>query len=161
MSQFGFLQAEFAPVFEHARKAEIAALSDPERPASMRACAWRRRSSGCMRTTAPCKSPYDTALSALIHEPTFSGVVGNALVTKARIIKDHGNRAVHDTKPVAQQTAVTALRELFHFSYWLVRTYAKGAKPAAGLQFSAGRPAEDGADRSDDARALAGARQGL
>jgi type I restriction enzyme R subunit len=28
------------------------------------------------------------------------------------------------------------LRELFHFSYWFVRTYAKGTKPNAGIQFS-------------------------
>jgi len=33
-------------------------------------------------------------------------------------------------------SAATALRELFHVAYWLVRTYAKGAKPAASLAFS-------------------------
>ena len=78
----------------------------------------------------------DDALSALIFEPTFRKLVGNGLVTKAKIIKDLGNRAVHDTRKVAPQAAATSLRELFHFSYWLVRTYAKGAKPEAGLQFS-------------------------
>ena len=82
------------------------------------------------------RTPYDEALSALIHEPTFRAVVGNALVAKARIVKDLGNRAVHDSRAVAPQSAATALRELFHFSYWFVRTYAKGAKPDAGLQFS-------------------------
>jgi type I restriction enzyme R subunit len=64
-------------------------------------------------------------------------LVGNALVTKARLIKDFGNRAVHDTRKVSENTATVALRELFHFSYWLVRTYAKGKKPEPGLQFSA------------------------
>ena len=29
MSQFAFLQAEFSPVYDHARKAEGVALSDP------------------------------------------------------------------------------------------------------------------------------------
>jgi len=32
---------------------------------------------------------------------------------------------------------VAAVRELFHLSYWLVRTYARGAKPAPTLTFSA------------------------
>jgi len=32
---------------------------------------------------------------------------------------------------------VTSVRELFHLFYWLVRTYARGAKPAGALQFSA------------------------
>ena len=137
MSQFAFLQAEFSPVYDHARKAEIVALSDPRtacfyaRLALETAVKWMYERDKALRT------PYDDALSALIHEPTFRAVVGDALVTKARIIKDLGNRAVHDTRVVAPQSATTALRELFHFSYWFVRTYAKGAKPDAGIQFSA------------------------
>lgn len=137
MSQFGFLQSEFGPVFDHAQKAERAVLSDPRAACFYARLALETAVKWMYERDRSLKSPYDTTLSALIHEPTFRNVVGNALVTKARIVKDHGNRAVHDIKPVAVQTAVTALRELFHFSYWLVRTYAKGAKPEAGLQFSA------------------------
>lgn len=137
MSQFGFLQSEYAPVFDHARKAESAALSDPRAACFYARLALETAVKWMYERDRALKLPYDTTLSALIHEPTFRNVAGNALVTKARIIKDHGNRAVHDTRAVAQQTAVTTLRELFHFSYWLVRTYAKGTKPEAGLQFSA------------------------
>jgi type I restriction enzyme R subunit len=137
MSQFAFLKDEFAPVYEHARKAEIMALSDPRgacfyaRLALETAVNWMYQADGSLR------SPYDNALSALIHEATFRKLVGNALVTKARLIKDFGNRAVHDTRKVSENTATVALRELFHFSYWLVRTYAKGTKPAVDLTFSA------------------------
>jgi type I restriction enzyme R subunit len=137
MSQFSFLKAEFAPVFEHAQQAERTALSDPRgacfyaRLALETAVGWMYRHDGTLR------SPYDNTLSALIHEGTFRALVGNALVTKARIVKDLGNRAVHDTRAVAPGAATTALRELFHFCYWLVRTYATGDKPPAGLQFSA------------------------
>jgi type I restriction enzyme R subunit len=81
------------------------------------------------------RSPYDTALSALIHEGTFRALVGNALVTKARIIKDYGNAAAHEARAIPPGNAIVAVRELFHFSYWLVRTYARGAKPDAGLTF--------------------------
>jgi len=137
MSQFAFLKEELAPVYEHARKAEVMALSDPRgacfyaRLALETAVNWMYQVDGSLR------SPYDTALSALIHEATFRQLVGGALVTKARLIKDFGNRAVHDSREVSENTAIVALRELFHFCYWLVRTYAKGDKPAAGLQFSA------------------------
>lgn len=136
MSQFAFLQPEFSPVYEHAKKAEMIALSDPRsscfytRLALETAIKWMYASDKALRT------PYDEALSALIYEPTFRNVVGEALVTKARIIKDLGNRAVHDTRDVAPQSAANALRELFHFSYWLVHTYAKGAKPNPSIQFS-------------------------
>jgi type I restriction enzyme, R subunit len=137
MSQFAFLKPEFPLVYEHSQRAEVMALSDPRgacfyaRLALETAVTWMYQVDGSLR------SPYDTALSALIHEPTFRSLVGNALVTKARLIKDFGNRAVHDNRKVSENTATVALRELFHFSYWLVRTYAKGEKPAAGLQFFA------------------------
>jgi type I restriction enzyme R subunit len=136
MSQFVFLQSEFLQVYDHARKAETIALSDPRsscfyaRLALETAIKWMYASDKALRT------PYDEALSALIYEPTFRNVVGEALVTKARLIKDLGNRAVHDTRDVAPQAAANALRELFHFSYWLVHTYAKGPKPNPAIQFS-------------------------
>ena len=58
-------------------------------------------------------------------------------MAKARIIKDLGNRAVHESRPVPLASAVTALRELFHVAYWLAHSYARVAKPDATLAFSA------------------------
>ncbi|GAA0729018.1 DEAD/DEAH box helicase family protein [Sphingomonas japonica] len=136
MSQFAFLKVEFAEVYGLARKAETLALSDPRgacfhaRLALESAVKWMYDNDRSLR------SPYDTALSALIHEGTFRAAVGNALVTKARIIKDLGNKAVHETRAVPPQNAITCVRELFHFSYWLVRTYARGGKPDAALAFN-------------------------
>jgi len=136
MSQFAFLEAEFPAVFDYARKTERAALSDSRaacfyaRLALETAVKWMYDHDRALRL------PYDDTLAALLYEPSFRGVVGDALLTKARIIKDLGNRAVHDTRAVAPESAVTAVRELFHIGYWLVRTYATGAKPEAGRPFS-------------------------
>ena len=137
MSQFAFLQVEFAPVYELARKAETAALADPRgacfyaRLALESAVKWMYGNDRSLR------SPYDTTLSALIHEGSFRALVGNALVTKARIIKDYGNKAVHETRAVAPQNAIICVRELFHFTYWLVHTYGRGARPDPALTFIA------------------------
>jgi type I restriction enzyme R subunit len=136
MSQFAFLKPEFSAVYELARKAETMAVSDPRgacfyaRLALETAVKWMYANDRSLR------SPYDEALSALLYEGTFRNLVGNALVAKTRIIKDLGNSAVHDMRAVAPQNAINAVRELFHFSYWLVRTYARGTKPEAGLAFS-------------------------
>lgn len=137
MSQFEFFKTDFSPVFVHALKAEQLALSDPRgscfyaRLALETAIKWMYGADPSLR------SPYDNALSALIHEPSFRSLAGNALLTKAKLIKDLGNRAVHDShRKVSEQSSITAIRELFHFSYWLVRTYAKGSKPAANIQFN-------------------------
>lgn len=137
MSQFAFLQAEFQDVFALARTAETAALADPRgacfyaRLALEGAVKWMYENDRSLR------SPYDTALSALIHEGTFRTLVGNALVTKARIIKDYGNKAVHETRTVPPQNAIICVRELFHFTYWLAHTYGRGARPDPALTFNA------------------------
>jgi type I restriction enzyme R subunit len=82
------------------------------------------------------RDPYQSTLSARIHEPSFRKLVGNGLVAKARIIKDLGNRAAHEGGRLQPPDAVAALRELFHFSYWLVRTYAPKVKLDPALSFS-------------------------
>lgn len=136
MTQFAFLQPEFAPVFEYARRAEVAALADPRGACFYARLALETGVKWMYANDRSLRSPYDDTLSVLIHEGTFRSLVGDGLVTKARIIKDYGNKAVHETRPVPPQNAITCLRELFHFSYWLTRTYARGAKPDAGLSFN-------------------------
>ena len=136
MSQFSFLKYEFSELYENARKAELAATNDPRSTCFYARLALEQAIKWMYRHDETLRSPYETTLSALIHEPTFRKLVGNALVTKAKIIKDLGNMAVHESKTVPAQRALTSVRELFHFSYWLVRTYARGAKPDAGIIFS-------------------------
>ena len=139
MSQFQFLQTEFADIHGPACKAETLALSDPRaacfyaRLALEIAVKWMYEHD---RTLRP---PYETNLAARIQEPSFRMLAGDAIVTKARLIKNLGNKAVHETGPVPSAKAVTALRELFHVCYWLVRTYARGEKPPPGVQFDAGK----------------------
>ena len=136
-TQFGFLATEFPEVHALASRAEAVARSDARaacvysRLALEAVVGWLYRAEKCLKT------PYETTLSARIHEATFQRLVGAALVAKARVIKDLGNRAAHEARAIPAGDGVTVLRELFHVSYWLVRTYAKGEKPPASLAFSA------------------------
>lgn len=136
MSQFAFLQAEFDEVYGLARKAETLALSDPRGSCFHARLALESAVKWMYDHDRSLHSPYDTTLSALIHEGTFRSLVGNALVTKARIIKDLGNVAVHETRPVPEKSATDSVKQLFDFCYWLVRTYGRGAKPDPAVQFS-------------------------
>jgi len=135
MSNFAFLQAEWGLVFEAANRAESAVHSD-----ARAACFYARRALELAMTwlythDKTFKLPYQDNLNALIYEPSFRTGVGDALFTKARLIKDLGNQAVHSTKKVAATDALAATRELFHFGYWLARTYGRGARPEPGLSF--------------------------
>ncbi|MEO0485532.1 MAG: DEAD/DEAH box helicase family protein [Pseudomonadota bacterium] len=140
MTQFAFLTSDFPDLLAHAKKAESSALSDPRG-----ACFWARLTletavKWVYRNDPSMRSPYQDTLAALIAEPSLAQLTGPAIVTKARFIKDQGNRAAHDSgKPIKPQDAAAVVRELFHVCYWIARTYAKGTKPDAALQFDASK----------------------
>ena len=136
MSNFAFLQPEWPLFFEAATKAEGLANAD-----ARASCFYARRTlelavAWMYAHDHSLHRPYKDNLSAFIHEPCFKSTVGDALFTKARLIKDLGSLAVHSTRKVHDTDAVIALRELFHFCYWLARTYGRSARPSPGLGFS-------------------------
>lgn len=136
MSQFAFLEAEFTFLFEHAQKAEQAALSDPRG-----ACFWGRLTletavKWMYKSDPALRMPYNDNLVALISDPSFRNLVGEAIVSKVHVIRKYGNRASHEGgKPPNAQEAASAVRELFHFCYWVARSYSRGTKPDPALAF--------------------------
>jgi type I restriction enzyme R subunit len=157
VSQFAFLQREWAAVFEAASKAEAAVHSDPRT-----ACFYARRTleitlGWAYKHDAALRLPYQDNLSALIHEPSFKQTAGEAVFGKARVINTLGNRAVHSHRPVPEADALAAVRELFHVAYWLARTYGRVGRPAPGLAFDAAalpRPARAAAQTTEQLQAL-------
>jgi type I restriction enzyme R subunit len=139
LSNFAFLHVpEWGFLFESASKVEELANND-----ARGACFYARRTlelalAWLYKHDSALRLPYQDNLSALIHEPSFRQVAGDALYTKARLIKDLGNLAVHSTRKIASSDALHAARELFHFCYWLARTYGRTSRPAPGLAFDAG-----------------------
>ena len=137
MSNFLFLQAEWPSVFEAASSAEAAVQADPRA-----ACFYARRAlelavGWAYKSDVALHLPYQDNLSALIHEPTFKQTAGNAVFTKARLITQLGNQAVHSHRAVQVSDALTAVRELFQVGYWLAHTYAREKQPQPGLAFNA------------------------
>lgn len=136
MSNFSFLQPEWGALHEAANRAEHSVFGDPRT-----ACFYARR--GLELAVAwlyahdkAFKVPYQDNLNAFIFEPTFRKAVGDALFTKARLIKDLGNMAVHSNKKVLETDSISATRELFHFCFWLARNYGRNTRPAPDLTFS-------------------------
>lgn len=137
MSQFDFLKAEFDEIYGFAQRAEGLALSDPRG-----ACFYARLALETMvlwlyARDPGLRKPYKDNLAALLHEPSFKNLAGDAVVTKANLIKELGNRAAHNARKAAlgRDQAVRSVHELFHLSYWLVRTYGRGAKPSPDIRF--------------------------
>lgn len=133
---FQFLETEWPMLLEAAVKAEAMANTD-----ARTSCFYARRTlemavTWLYKYDPALKLPYQEHLSALIHEPSFRQVVGDALFAKAKLIKDLGNMAVHSNRKILTADALTATRELFHFCYWLARSYGQRARPDPGLRFS-------------------------
>lgn len=136
MSQFVLVQQEWPAVYDAAAKAELSSHADPRT-----SCFYARRAlelavAWAFKHDASLRLPYQDNLSALLHEPTFKAVAGEAVFNKARVINTLGNRAVHGARAIPVDDAVVAVRELFHVCFWLARTYARVSRPAPGLAFN-------------------------
>ena len=137
MSQFSFLQGEWPAVCDAAAHAEAALHADPRT-----ACFYARRAlelavAWAYKHDTALKLPYQDNLSALIHDPSFKEAAGEAVFSKARVINTLGNSAMHGHRALPANDALVALRELFHVTYWLARTYGRLKRPAPGLAFDA------------------------
>jgi type I restriction enzyme R subunit len=136
MSNFAFLQQEWSLLYQAAIKTEGMANTD-----ARASCFYARRAleiavGWLYKYDKSLRLPYQDQLNALIHEPSFRQVVGDAIFTKAKLIKDLGNLAVHSTRRVMPADALVATRELFHFCYWLARSYGQRSHPEPSLRFS-------------------------
>jgi type I restriction enzyme R subunit len=135
MSHFAFLKREWPDIYDATARAERAVHFDPRT-----SCFYARRSlelavGWAFKFDASLKLPYQDNISALIHDPSFKQVAGEAIFNKARVINTLGNRAVHGARSVPVDDAVAAVRELFHVAYWFARTYARAERPAPDLVF--------------------------
>lgn len=135
MSHFAFLKEAWPAVYATAVNSERTASSDPRAT-----CVFAKQSLELLvrwvfTYDAAVVLPYDESLAALIHEPTFKRVVGETIFTKAKVIVALGNRAVQFPRPVSQEDAIAAVRELFHACVWLATAYPLGGAFPVGLRF--------------------------
>ncbi|MCA6104991.1 DEAD/DEAH box helicase family protein [Bradyrhizobium australafricanum] len=136
MSNFAFLAAEFPAVHEAAVEAERQAAVSPTAAAFFAGKTVEVAVKWAFRSDPALKLPYQDNISALLHEPSFRRVAGDAVFAKAKYINTLRNRAVHEERRTSTGDAAGAVKELFHVCFWFARTYAKN-KPADNLAFDA------------------------
>ncbi len=135
-NQFAFV-APHPFLHEHAAMAEALAMADPRGSAMRSRLGVEAMVRWLYDHDASLRSPYETTLNALTSEPTFRRLVGQAVSTKIDLVRKIGNRAAHPGQ-FADSQAVSALRELFHISYWFASHYSQ-TPPPPELAFSADR----------------------
>ncbi|WP_339029051.1 DEAD/DEAH box helicase family protein [Bradyrhizobium symbiodeficiens] len=135
MSNFTFLAAEFPAIHEAAVEAERQAAVSPTAAAFFAGKTVEVAVKWAFRNDPGLKLPYQDNISALLHEPSFRKVAGEAVFAKARYINTLRNRAVHEERKISPGDAAGAVKELFHVCFWFARTYARKSRPADGLVF--------------------------
>ena len=135
MSNFSFLQTEWPELYRSARRVESYVQSDPRS-----ACFYARRTlelavQWLYTHDRAFKAAYADNLAAQLHESSFRANVPDAIYTKAQLLRKIGNGAVHDSKAIPTQSALSATVELYHILYWLAHTYTKGDPRALPQHF--------------------------
>ena len=83
MSSFSFLKSEWPDVCEAAEKAAAAVHPDPRAASFYSRRALELAMQWLFRNDETLRMPYQENLSALIHEPTFKKLAGEAVFSKA------------------------------------------------------------------------------
>jgi type I restriction enzyme R subunit len=135
-SNFDFLKPDFPQIYDHATHAENLVHSAPRascfyiRYTLEQAVHWLYANDPYLQL------PYDDKLSALIHEQTFQDNLSPNLFPKLRTIQKMGNIAVHRSAPISASDSLHLIEELFHFLYWLCRSYSPNGKALGKVDFN-------------------------
>ena len=123
MSNFAFIKAEWAAIHADCVRAESYLASDPRT-----ACFYARRSAeGLVHHLYDLMSlplPYKDDLAARTNDPGFKAKTSPSITQKLNLIRNLGNKAVHDTQPIPAHAALTSLRELHHVVIWAAFRYS-------------------------------------
>jgi type I restriction enzyme R subunit len=134
-SNFAFLQTEKPELFEAAQKAESLAHPSPRASCFYARFALEQAVHWLYKHDPQLETPYDTTLGALIHEQSFKDNLPSHLFGKVRTILLLGNHAAHEAKALTARDSTQAVRELFHFLYWLSRVYSDDATAHPQVSF--------------------------
>ncbi len=134
-SNFDFLRTHYPQLFEHAAHAESLVYTAPRASCFYARFSLEQAVHWLYANDPYLQLPYDNSLATLIHEQTFQDNLKPELFPKIRAIHKIGNIAVHDSTSITQKDALHLVQELFHFLYWLCRSYAPDGKTIPSLNF--------------------------
>ena len=129
MSNFSFLNPEFAVLYHCGKDVEKQVILDPRAACFLARYGLERAVLWMYEVDRNLRTPYDTKLDTLLNSSTFKRMVPQMTFNKMMVIKKIGNQAVHSRKDVTENEALMACRELFHVYYWVARTYMRQGDP--------------------------------
>ena len=126
MSNFVFLVSEWPNIADTATRAEKYIQSDPRTACFQSRRALEQAVNWLYNHDTVFMRPYDDNLITLLTDYSFRENVPSNIADKAHLIRKQGNKAVHSRRQISERDGFTVVRELYHFLYWLARTYTQG-----------------------------------
>ncbi|VAX14142.1 Type I restriction-modification system, restriction subunit R, partial [hydrothermal vent metagenome] len=134
-SNFSFLSGSWSFLSDDTLAAEKYAQNDPRASAIYGRRALEIAMKWLFANDTSLNRPYQDNLASLIHERSFSQMIGRGLFQDIKFIQRLGNVAAHEGKNISVSESIGTVKALHNFTGWLVRVYSKGGtKPAAFQQ---------------------------
>jgi len=127
-SNFDFLQHDWTALHEDAAQVEFNVFLSPRTGVFYARRTLERAIGWLYENDSGLKKPYQTALAALIHEPSFREILPPSLFQNVRLIHKLGNLAVHSESPINSTDALHIARALHAFLGWVAHIYSRTAE---------------------------------
>jgi type I restriction enzyme R subunit len=123
MSNFRFLETEWAEFYQRAAKAEKLVITDPRTSLTYARMALELAVNWMFQHDMELELPHDTSLNSLMNCYEFRNQFSAKLYGDINLIRKVGNLAIHN-KPVTSIDADHAIVNLFYFAKWFATAYA-------------------------------------
>jgi len=124
MSNFTFLQSTWPSIYREAHEAETLTFTSPKACAIICRSAMEKTIHWLYENDAELEMPYDTRLSALMHEQCFKDILKPSMFREIDLIRRFGNNAAHGNS-IRKEEALVAIKNLFRFLSFLAVYYAE------------------------------------
>ncbi len=122
-TNFAFISTEFPGIYKEAVEAEKYVNTAPRYSAILSRTTIEKTILWLYENDATLSLPYDTSLSALMHNYEFKELIPESMFVELNIVRRVGNKAAHGDR-VNQYEALQSLKFGFRFLSWLSRYYS-------------------------------------
>ena len=124
MSNFKFLLPEWSAIYKEAQEAEGLTFISPKACAIICRSALEKTVHWLYANDVDLDEPYDTRLSALIHEQCFKENLEPSMFREIDLIRKFGNNAAHGNS-IRKEEALIAIKNLFRFLSFVAVYYSE------------------------------------
>jgi type I restriction enzyme R subunit len=124
MTNFQFLQTDWASIYREAKEAESLVFTSPKACAVICRSALEKTVNWLFDHDPDLERPYRDNLGALIHEQSFKDILKPSMFREIYLLKKFGDNAAHGNS-ISREESLVAIKNLFRFTAFVAVYYAE------------------------------------